>query len=118
MAFSLSSRAAEGPDHRFGWDKLPRPIAMLVLIGLRNVLRKKTLYDTGRGPLDQPDVSVHPRYLTARTLDGTFNNLDDPLMGSLGSRFGRNVPLEHTVLEKDPLEPNPRVVRRGQLTRK
>ena len=29
-------------------------------------------------------------------------------MGSLGSRFGRNVPLEYTVREKDPLEPNPR----------
>ena len=39
-------------------------------------------------------------------------------MGSLGSRFGRNVPLEHTVREKDPLEPNPRLVSRELLTRK
>src|SRR5438067_2220664 len=91
---------------------------MPVLIGLRNILRKQNLYDTGRGPLDKPDVNDHPRYLTARTLDGTFNNLDDPLMGSLGSRFGRNVPLEHTVREKDPLEPNPRTVSRELLTRK
>ena len=51
----------------------------------------------------------HPRYLTARTLDGTFNDLDDPLMGSLGSRFGRNVPLEHTSASRRTLlEPNPR----------
>ena len=91
---------------------------MLVLIGLRNILRAKNLYDTGRGPLDKPDVDDHPDYLTARTLDGTFNNLDDPLMGSLGSRFGRNVPLEHTMREKDPLEPNPRTVSRELLTRK
>src|SRR5215471_14378170 len=110
MPFTLYNRAAEALDHRFGWDKLPRPIAMLVLIGLRNILREKNLYDTGRGPLDKPDISDHPRYLTARTLDGTFNNLDDPLMGSLGSRFGRNVPLAATVKEKDPLEPNPRLV--------
>src|SRR6476469_9927023 len=102
-------------DRKWGWDKLPLPIAMLVLIGLRNVLRKKNLYDTGRGPLDKPDVDDHPSYLTARTLDGTFNNLDDPL---LGSRFGRNVPLEHTVREKNPLEPNPRTVSRELLTRK
>ncbi len=114
----LYDAVAEKIDRRIGWDKLPLPLAMLVLIGLRNVLRRKNLYDTGRGPLDQPDVDDHPRYLKARTLDGTFNNLEDPLMGSLGSRFGRNVPLEHTVLEKDPLEPNPRTVSRELLTRK
>jgi hypothetical protein len=91
---------------------------MLVLIGLRNILREKNLYDTGRGPLDKPTIDDHPRYLTARTLDGTFNNLEDPLMGSLGSRFGRNVPLEYTAKEKNPLEPNPRTVSRELLTRK
>ena len=117
-AGSLYDAGAERIDRRIGWDKLPLPLALPVLIGLRSTLRKKNLYDTGRGPLDKPDVDDHPRYLTARTLDGTFNNLDDPLMGSLGSRFGRNVPLEHTVLEKDPLEPNPRVVSRELLTRK
>jgi hypothetical protein len=114
---SLYNSTAEKLDRRFGWDKLPLPLAMLVLIGLRNILRAKNLYDTGRGPLDKPDVSDHPRYLTARTLDGTFNNLDDPLMGSLGSRFGRNVPLSATVPEKDPLEPSPRTVSRELLTR-
>src|SRR5438128_4281301 len=116
--FSAFNHAAETVDRRVGWDKLPLPLAMPVLIGLRNILRQKNLYDTGRGPLDEPDVSDHPRYMTARTLDGTFNNLEDPLMGSLGSRFGRNVPLEYTVREKDPLAPNPRVVSRELLTRR
>jgi hypothetical protein len=116
--FSWYDNWAQAVDRRIGWDKLPRPLALLVLIGLRNILREKNLYDTGRGPLDMPDVSDHPRYLTARTLDGTYNNLDDPLMGSLGSRFGRNVPLEYTVREKDPLDPNPRLVSRALLTRK
>jgi hypothetical protein len=115
---SLYNDAAERIDRRYGWDKLPKPAAMLVLIGLRNILREKNLYDTGRGALDKPDVSDHPRYLTARTLDGTFNNLDDPLMGSLGSRFGRNVPLSATVKETNPLEPNPRRISRELLTRK
>src|SRR6478672_9545990 len=109
---SLLASAAEALDRRYGWDMLPRPLAILTLIGLRDRLRARNLYDTGRGPLDRPDVSDHPRYLGARTLDGTFNDLDDPLMGSLGSRFGRNVPLAYTVREPDErlLEPSPRRV--------
>jgi len=116
---SLFNDVAEKLDRRVGWDRLPLPIAIPTLIGLRNRLREKNLYDTGRGPLDTPDVSDHPRHLTARTLDGTFNDLEDPLMGSLGSRFGRNVPLESTVLEPDDklLEPNPRLISRELLTR-
>src|SRR4051812_13606402 len=116
----LFTNTAERIDRRRGWDPLPLPLAIPVLIGLRNRLRQKNLYDTGRGPLDKPDVDEHPRHLTARTLDGTFNDLDDPLMGSLGSRFGRNVPLEYTVREPEDrlLEPNPRVISRELLTRK
>jgi hypothetical protein len=116
----LFTDVAERIDRRWGWDHLPTPLAMLVLIGLRNRLRAKNLYDTGRGPRDKPDVNDHPRYLTARTLDGTFNDLDDPLMGSLGSRFGRNVPLDKTVREPEDrlLEPNPRTISRELLTRK
>src|SRR4051794_34661384 len=116
---SLLTTAAEALDRRFGWDKLPRPLAIVTLIGLRNRLREKNLYDTGRGPLDQPDVSVHPRHLGARTLDGTYNDLDDPLMGALGSRFGRNIPSDEAYPEPDDrlLEPSPRRVSLELLTR-
>jgi hypothetical protein len=116
---SLLNDAAEAVDRRIGWDRLPLPLGLVTLIGLRDRLRAENLHDTGRGPLDRPPVSEHERYLTARTLDGTFNDLDDPLMGSLGSRFGRNVPLEATVREPDDalLEPNPRLVSRQLLTR-
>ena len=116
---ALLTDAAGRLDRRYGWDRLPWPLGLLTLIGLRNRLRQKNLYDVGRGPLDRPDVSDHPQYQTARTLDGTFNDLDDPLMGSLGSRFGRNVPLEATIPEPDDrlLEPSPRVVSRELLTR-
>ena len=37
---------------------------------------------------------------------------------ALDRRFGRNVPLEYTVRETDPLTPNPRVVSRELLTRR
>ena len=49
---SLLTNAAEALDRRFGWDKLPRLLAVPTLIGLRNRLRERNLYDTGRGPLD------------------------------------------------------------------
>ena len=111
---------AEKLDRRVGWDRLPLPLAMPTLIGLRQRLRAENLYDTGRGALDRPDVSEHQSYLTARTLDGSFNDLNDPLMGSLGSRFGRNVPLQYTYREPDDalLDPNPRLVSRDLLTRR
>ncbi|HEX3327306.1 MAG TPA: peroxidase family protein [Actinomycetota bacterium] len=98
---------------------MPLPLALLTLIGLRHRLREQNLYDTGRGALDRPDISEHADYLTARTLDGSFNDLNDPLMGSLGSRFGRNVPLRYTYTEPVDalLDPNPRLVSRELLTR-
>ena len=36
-------------DRRFGWDRLPRPIGVFTLAGLRTELRQKNLYDTGAG---------------------------------------------------------------------
>ncbi len=48
-------------DHRFGWDHLPLPVALLALIGIRETLRDQNLYDTGRGPKDVPPVDDHPR---------------------------------------------------------
>jgi hypothetical protein len=89
-----------------------------VLVGLRNQLRAHNLFDTGRGPQDEPpydDPDIANR-LTARMLNGTYNDLTDPLMGSLGSRFGRNVPPSHTY-PKEPLAPNPRLISRRLLTR-
>src|SRR5437867_2979084 len=116
---SLYNGLAETLDRRIGWDKLPLPVAILTLVGLRQRLRAENLYDTGRGALDRPDFDAHPNYLTARTLDGSFNDLNDPLMGSLGSRFGRNVPLHYTYTEPPDalLDPNPRLISRELLTR-
>jgi hypothetical protein len=116
---SLFDGLTEALDRRIGWSRMPLPLALLTLIGLRHRLREQNLHDTGRGALDRPDVSAHERYLTARTLDGSFNDLNDPLMGSLGSRFGRNVPLRHTYAEPPDalLDPNPRLVSRELLTR-
>ena len=96
------ANSAETIDKKRGWSKLPLLLAIPVLIGLRDRLRADNLYDTGRGPRDTPPFTDPARddYHGARTLDGTYNDLDDPLMGSIGSRFGRNVPLSYTFPER------------------
>ena len=38
---SLFTDAAEKLDRRYGWDKLPWPLGLVTLIGLRNRLRRE-----------------------------------------------------------------------------
>jgi hypothetical protein len=113
----LLTSAAQAVDQRIGWHRLPRLLAIPTLIELRNALREHNLYDTGVP--DERDLAPDGDHRWARTLDGTYNDLDRPLMGSIGQRFGRNVPIERTYPEPEPdlLEPNPRVVSRELLTR-
>jgi hypothetical protein len=88
----------------------------VTLIGLREQLRKESLCDTGLVKPPPP----RPADLGARTLDGSWNDLGQPAMGSLSTRFGRNVPLDRAYPERDPdlLEPSPRVVTRRLLARR
>ena len=109
-------------DRKVGWYRLPTPLSVPVLLLMRNRLREKNLFDTGQPvglQIPDTDDSPEPSYLTSRTMDGTFNDLDDPLMGSNGSRFGRNVPLEDSFPEEPPLllTPNPRTISRELMTR-
>ena len=118
-AFMSSTKTVDRKQH---WHKLPRPLGLLTLIGIRHQLRAENLHDTGV-PTGDAALTAPPwdeRYRTARTIDGTWNDLQNPLMGAAGSRFGRNVPLEHTHPDPLPrlLEPNPRVISRELLTRK
>lgn len=121
-AWRAYDAVAQAVDQRIGWDKLPWPLGLAVLVGVRNVLRQRNLHDTtalpttGEAPLPPPD-SV---YLTTRTPDGTYNDLSRPAMGRAGSRFGRNVPLEATHQESpaDLMTPNPRTVSRELMTRR
>jgi hypothetical protein len=122
MARSPFSRVftevTEALDRRFRWHRLPVPLGLLTLVGLRTKLRESNLYDTSSAPADQPKPRGS-RPLTARTIDGTYNDLENPTMGSAGTRFGRNVPVELTYPENDwaLLRPNPRTLSRELLTR-
>jgi hypothetical protein len=113
----LLMSAASALDRRYGWDKLPMPLGVLTLIGLRTRLRKENLYDTGESDAKPAPADGSER--TARTTDGSWNDLSKPAMGMIGQRFGRNVPLAKTFPEAESqlLEPNPRLVSRKLLTR-
>jgi hypothetical protein len=121
LIWRIYDGASQSIDHRIGWDKLPTPIGLLVLIGLRNILRQRNLFDTNIEPSTTPPElpPVDPSFLTARTPDGSYNDLAAPSMGMRGSRFGRNVPISATFREPDDtvLSPSPRLVSRELLTR-
>src|SRR5204862_407762 len=61
-----------------------------------------------------------PPDLNVRTLDGGWDDITHPAMGSVGTRFGRNVPLDRAYAEPDPgqLDPSPRVISCKLLARK
>jgi hypothetical protein len=108
---------SERIDRRYGWSRVPKPVALVTLLGLRMRLRRNNLYDTSGvslpwAPSPLPDG---PRPL-ARAADGTGNDLTHEEMGSAGALFGRNVPPRETAPSK-VLMPNPRRVSLELLTR-
>lgn len=108
-------------DRAIGWERLPVPLGILLLIGIRSRLRQRNLYDTRPPPSrDPPEPAMgRPANLLVRTADGSYNDLQDPTLGSIGSRYGRNVPLKHAWPEPYPdiLKPSPREISRQLLTR-
>jgi hypothetical protein len=102
------------------WYTLPKALGLAELIGIRDTLRRENLVDTSRLPSVDP-VPAPPydeSYLTARTADGSWNDLEHPEMGMASTRFGRNVPLAATWPDKDRMMvPNPREISLKLMTR-
>lgn len=121
LAAQLFAFASVWIDQHLGWSNLPVPLGLIVLLGERIMLRWQNLHDTNVLPTTPlPDLKPeNTNYLSQRTIDGTFNDLRDPRMGSAGSRFGRNVPNEFTYPDTEPqiYSPNPRAVSLELLTR-
>ena len=70
----LLTATAGALDRRFGWDRLPRPLGVLTLVGLRNRLRDENLYDTGAGerkPAPNGDAATSRRTATGPTTTST-----------------------------------------------
>jgi hypothetical protein len=115
----LFARVAEVLDWTFRWHKLPLPLGLLTLVGLRMRLRESNLYDTSSASPVKVSPPGDGRHLAARTADGSFNDLENPAMGSAETRFGRNVPVELTYPDNEwaLLKPSPREVSRELMTR-
>jgi hypothetical protein len=115
----LLGNAMMAIDRRLGWERLPPPLGLLVIFGVRTVLRERNLFDPETLPaLDRPPVGPpDPANLDTRTVDGTYNDLNLPSMGMAGSRFGRNVPIDRKYESPSTLmDPNPREVSLALMT--
>jgi len=100
------------------WAKGPWPLGLVTILLYRNRLRRENLYDTESSAAKDVPTPKEERCLTARTAAGTYNDLENPRMGSAGTRFGRNVPIDRTFPDNERLmQPNPRTVSRELLTR-
>jgi Animal haem peroxidase len=121
LPWRMQRAAATALDHSRGWDRLSLSLALGVLIGLRDSLRRHNLFDTNTLPTTQPPALApfEPRVLSERTVDGSYNDLAAPATGMVGARFGRNVPLTAASrpTRAEVLEPSPREVSRQLMTR-
>ncbi|MCU1531646.1 MAG: peroxidase family protein [Arthrobacter sp.] len=121
LAWRLFDTLALGVDRLRAWFRLPKPLGLLTLVGIRNILRRSNLFDTTNQPAVNPPRPgpYSAPVLTERTSDGSWNDLDQPAMGMAGTRFGRNVPIDSTRPEPPErmLQPNPREVSRRLMTR-
>ena len=102
------------------WYTLPKDLGLAELIGIRDTLRRENLVDTSRLPSVNPcqPPPYDESYLTARTADGSWNDLEHPEMGMGSTRFGRNVPLDDTWPDQDRMMvPNPREISLKLMTR-
>ncbi|TMR38030.1 catalase [Nonomuraea zeae] len=116
---ALLQRAFGALNRVVSWDRLPTWVGLLNVETIRQVLRRDNLIDT---EIRDAPPKAHPvpppieeDVRTRRTYDGTFNDLSAPMMGALGSPFGRNL---RPVYRPDLFdEPNPLVVSRELLHR-
>jgi hypothetical protein len=122
VLWRLLTFVSERVDQRKGWHKLPLPVALPVLVGIRTKLRQKNLFDTGVLPsANEPQApQFDATHRTQRTSDGSWNDLSSPSTGMAGTRFGRNVPLDSIPPSSDEdvlAGPSPREVSRRLMTR-
>ena len=99
------------------WWQLPLPAALLNLRAYRDDMREMNLYDT-RAPSDGETQAVLDNLPKHRTYDGSLQDPNDPEMGQVGTRFGRNTPSDVQPEQLPQLmTPSPREVSQKLLYR-
>src|SRR4026208_565173 len=120
MPEKLLSRIGDFLQGRRAWYELPKLLSMPRLVEIRNQLRSENPHDTEEPPLGSQEIpaNLDPALRGGRAIDGTYNDLEYPSMGSCGRRFGRNFALQHTFPDTpNLLAPSPRLVSRELMTR-
>ncbi|KAF2110829.1 heme peroxidase [Lophiotrema nucula] len=104
------------------WHKLPTFLGTLNLAAYRAELRQHNLHDVYpsadyQGTPGNPHMNAE--FQSTRNSDGLFNDLNEPKMGCVGMRFGRNVPRKYTKkpTEEEIMTPSPRIVSEELLQR-
>ena len=110
-------KIADALDRKWGWNHLPKPLAVFTLIGVRMTLRRQNLYDTTGVTVGWGPEKPVPGRSLVRSADGAGTDPHHPAMGSAETRFGRNVPIDETY-PQDVSVPNPRTVSTELLARK
>src|SRR3954449_9090350 len=121
---SLPARALHAifgrADKKRQWYEMPTtPLKALNLLSLRLDLRDYNLFDTSV-PIRKKGIEEPPKeVLTARQPDGTWNDLNDPGMGSNKSAFSRNINPKRIKPERPPQlhDPSARKVSLELMTR-
>lgn len=126
-AIAALARAAGADSKREVWTTWSRKNgahAILMLARRRDQLTRNNLYDAyPEGRLVgfvEPGQAPPERALTARTADGAWNDLENPMAGAAGTRFGYNTDPNQTAKETEAdtlMDPSPRMVSRVLLTR-
>ena len=105
-------------ERRVGWYRMPLPLGVAVIALMRDRLRQRNFFDTGQPTdlaLPESNGAGEPAYLTARTADGTFNDLGTPPWAAPGP-VSRATSRSNTPSRRRSRElstPNPRLVSRG-----
>jgi hypothetical protein len=104
---------AERLDSKIGWPRLPYLLGLGTLVGLRARMRERNLYPT---PVPDPTAEQRAAARTdARMLDGSYNDVSVPRMGSTYVPFGRNAT---SLPGQEPTsDPSPRAVSEALMTR-
>jgi hypothetical protein len=107
-------------NQKRAWYEMPTVnLKALNLLSLRLDLRDFNLFDTGTPIRTHGLEEPPPEVLTARQPDGSWNDLEDPEMGSTGTAFTRNINPKRIKPEKPPrlFDPSPRKVSLELMTR-
>src|SRR2546426_769661 len=84
----------------------------------RDALREKNLFESPDIPAKEELPPAPEEAIRARTPDGTYNDVGCPHMGAKGTGFGRNAPIEKTIVDrKRLLTPDPREISRVLMAR-